>query len=179
LAIGTLVLLLVTSFSSGNLSSGKKEDRGNRWVFTAFGILALASAIIPPYTDQRSVWTIGGEAVRWTGVVLYLLGGALRLWPVFVLGNRFSGLVAIQSAHTLETHGIYSRIRNPSYLGMLIMMVGWGLAFRGWSGIVIAILLLIPLVARIKAEECLLRAEFGSEYEAYVARSWRLVPGIY
>ena len=58
----------------------------------------------------------------------------MRLWPVFVLGSRFSGLVAIQSGHTPETHGIYSLVRNPSYLGMIINMLGWGLAFRGWSG---------------------------------------------
>ena len=50
-----------------------------------------------------------------------LRGGALRIWPVFVLGRRFSGLVAIQPGHTLVTTGIYSVIRNPSYLGLLII----------------------------------------------------------
>jgi protein-S-isoprenylcysteine O-methyltransferase Ste14 len=44
---------------------------------------------------------------------------------------------------------------------------------------VIALLLLVPLVARIHSEERLLRAHFGPEYEAYLARTWRLVPGIY
>ena len=39
--------------------------------------------------------------IRWLGVVLFTVGGALRLWPVFVLGRRFSGLVAIQPGHTL------------------------------------------------------------------------------
>ena len=46
---------------------------------------------------------------------------------MFVLGNRFSGLVAIQPGHTLETHGVYRYIRNPSYLALLMMMLGWGL----------------------------------------------------
>ena len=110
---------------------------------------------------------------------MYTLGGALRLWPVFVLGSRFSGLVAIQAGHTLETHGVYGRVRNPSYLGMLINLLGWGLVFRGWFGVLIAVLLLVPLVPRIRAEERLLRAHFGAEYDAYVARTWRLVPGIY
>jgi protein-S-isoprenylcysteine O-methyltransferase Ste14 len=109
----------------------------------------------------------------------YVLSGALRLWPVFVLGSRFSGLVAIQSGHTLETHGIYSLVRNPSYLGMIINMLGWGLAFRGWSGVVIALLLLVPLIPRIRSEERLLGAHFGAEYDAYVTRAWRLIPGIY
>ena len=33
------VLLAASFFSSGNLSSGEREDRANRWVFVAFGRL--------------------------------------------------------------------------------------------------------------------------------------------
>jgi protein-S-isoprenylcysteine O-methyltransferase Ste14 len=43
----------------------------------------------------------------------------------------------------------------------------------------LAALTMIPLIARIHAEEALLRAQFGSEYEAYCSRSRRLIPGIY
>ncbi len=89
----------------------------------------------------------------------------LRLYPVFVLGRRFSGLVAIQTDHKLETRGIYGIIRNPSYLGMIINMIGWGLAFRGWSGVAIAFLLLVPLVGRMRSEERLLHEHFGAEYD--------------
>jgi protein-S-isoprenylcysteine O-methyltransferase Ste14 len=88
-------------------------------------------------------------------------------------------LVAIQPGHSLETHGIYSVIRNPSYLGMVAMMLGWGFAFRAGVGVLLTLLLLVPLIARIRAEERLLREHFGQEYEAYSARTWRLVPGIY
>src|ERR1700677_4963462 len=179
LTIATLGMMLIAPFSKVNLSSGEREDRANRWVFIALSLIALASAIVPPYTDRIGLWTIDGETTRWIGVILYVLGAALRLWPVFVLGSRFSGLVAIQSGHTLETHGIYSLVRNPSYLGMIINMLGWGLAFRGWSGVVIAFFLLIPLIARMHSEERLLREHFGSEYDAYFARTWRLIPGLY
>lgn len=175
----TIAMMLVAPFTSGNLSSGEKEDRGNRWVFTAFSLIALLSAFVPPYADRIGLWTIDGETTRWVGVTAYTLGGALRLWPVFILGNRFSGLVAIQPGHTLETRGIYSLIRNPSYLGMLVNMLGWGLAFRGWTGILITFLLLVPLVSRIRAEERLLHSHFGAQYDTYCAHTWRLIPGIY
>jgi len=58
-----------------------------------------------------------------------------------VLGRRFSGLVAIQRGHTLVTSGIYGVIRHPSYLGLLVSSLGWGLAFRSEFGVLLAALL--------------------------------------
>jgi protein-S-isoprenylcysteine O-methyltransferase Ste14 len=178
-AIATVVLTAAGLFTRANLSTGEREDRGNRWVLAAFAVLGLLAAYLPALTDRLDVWTLDGNAVRWTGVVLYVLGGVLRMWPVFVLGNRFSGLVAIQPGHTLVTTGIYSVVRNPSYLGMLLLSLGWALAFRSGVGLVLAVLTLVPLVARIRAEETLLLSQFGAVYEAYRARTWRLVPGAY
>jgi protein-S-isoprenylcysteine O-methyltransferase Ste14 len=130
-------------------------------------------------TDRNEFWTLDGDAIRWLGVVLYTVGGALRLWPVVVLGNRFSGLVAIQPGHTLVTSGVYGVIRHPSYLGLLVNTLGWVLAFRSEVGLVITALIIPPLLARIRAEERLLRTEFGAEYDAYRARTSRLIPGLY
>jgi protein-S-isoprenylcysteine O-methyltransferase Ste14 len=131
------------------------------------------------YADRIGFWTIDGEGVRWLGVALYLVGGALRLWPVFVLGNRFSGLVAIQPGHTLVTGGIYRVIRHPSYLGLLTNSLGWGLAFRSGVGVMLTVILIALLLARIRSEEALLCDEFGAEFEAYRGRTSRLIPGIY
>src|SRR5690242_2775538 len=105
--------------------------------------------------------------MRWFGVVLFAAGGVLRIWPVFVLGHRFSGLVAIQPGHTLVTSGIYGVIRHPSYLGLLINSLGWSLAFRSGVGVLLTGLLIPPLLARISAEEILLHSEFGDNYNAY------------
>ena len=101
LAAVTIVLTGAAMFSEGNLSAGEREDRANRWVLVAFAVLGLLSAWLPAYTDAKDIWTIDGDTVRWIGVVLFTLGGVLRLWPVFVLGRRFSGLVAIQPGHAL------------------------------------------------------------------------------
>jgi protein-S-isoprenylcysteine O-methyltransferase Ste14 len=180
LALVSAGLAGAASLTSGNLSAGEREDRGNRWVIAALGLIGLLDVYLPARADREERWTIDGESVRWLGVLLYALGGVLRLWPVFVLGRRFSGLVAIQPGHTLVTSGIYSRIRHPSYLGLLVMTLGWGLVFRAWVGVLLATLIVPPLVARIRSEEQLLRSQFGAEYDAYRARTpARLIPGLY
>ena len=179
LAIVLFVMAGVSVFAGGNLSSGVREDRGNRWVLAVFGVLGLLDVFLPAWTDRTEFWTLDGDTVRWVGVVLFAVGGVLRLWPVFVLGDRFSGLVAIQPGHTLVTGGVFGVIRNPSYLGMLLFVLGWGLAFRSGVGVLLAALFVPPLVARIRSEEALLRAQFGAEYDAYCARTSRLIPGVY
>ncbi len=179
LAVVLFALSGVAFFAGGNLSPGVREARSNRWVLPAFGVIGLVNAYLPAYTDRVGFWIIDGDTIRWLGVALFAAGGALRIWPVFVLGNRFSGLVAIQPGHALLTSGVYGVIRHPSYLGLLINSLGWSLAFRSGVGVLLTLLLISPLLARIDAEENLLHAEFGDEYKDYCAHTSRLIPGIY
>jgi protein-S-isoprenylcysteine O-methyltransferase Ste14 len=62
---------------------------------------------------------------------------------------------------------------------MLVTTLGWALAFRSGVGVLLVACMLIPLVARMHAEERMLRSHFGGEYEAYFARTWRLIPWLY
>jgi len=175
----TIALGFAALFSEGHIGTGVREDRSNRWVIAALTALSVLDAYLPAYTDRIDFFTFGGEAVRWIGFLLYSIGGVLRLAPVFVLGRRFSGLVAIQPEHHLVTGGLYGVIRHPSYLGLIIAVLGWGLVFRSGVGVIIAVLMLVVLIARIDAEERLLSETFGREYQAYRARTWRLVPYVY
>jgi protein-S-isoprenylcysteine O-methyltransferase Ste14 len=166
-------------FTDAGMRTGVREDRRNRWVLGAFAVAGLLSGWLPAYTDRMGIWIVGGDAARWAGVALFAVGVVLRLWPVFVLGRRFSGLVAIQPGHTLVTNGIYRVIRHPSYLGLLLSAFGWASGFRSGAGLVLAALMIVPVVARIHAEERLLREEFGDQYRAYCGHTSRLVPGVY
>jgi protein-S-isoprenylcysteine O-methyltransferase Ste14 len=179
LAIVFLIIVVFAGFAGGGITSGKEEDRSNRWVIVAFSIIGLAIGFVPAYTDRINFLTFGGDPVRWLGVALFGIGGALRIWPVYVLGNRFSGLVAIQPSHQLMTSGIYGVIRHPSYAGLLINSVGWSLAFRSGAGLFLTALLVPVLLSRIQSEEALLSSYFGMEYETYRSRTWRLIPGVY
>jgi protein-S-isoprenylcysteine O-methyltransferase Ste14 len=175
----TIALGFAALFTEGHIGSGVREDRSNRWVVAALGVLGIIDAYLPAYTDRIDFLTFGGEATRWLGFLLYTAGGVLRLAPVFVLGRRFSGLVAIQPEHRLVTNGLYGVIRHPSYLGLFVSVLGWALAFRSGVGVIIAVMMLVVLLARIKSEERLLSETFGAEYDAYRARTWRLFPYVY
>jgi protein-S-isoprenylcysteine O-methyltransferase Ste14 len=179
LTISGIVTACVAFFADGNLSPGRREDRSNRWMLGAFALISLLTGYLPAWSDRRGFWILDGDTIRWIGVALFTAGTALRLWSVFVLGRRFSGLVAIQPGHTLVTTGIYGVIRHPSYLGLLISLLGWALAFRSGAGVLLTALTVVAIVARIRSEEKLLGEEFGDEYKAYCARTPRMIPGLY
>jgi protein-S-isoprenylcysteine O-methyltransferase Ste14 len=176
--VGALVVSLALSVAAlfadfGGMNPGKKEDRRNRWIFVPLTVLSLALAVLPAYLDGLDLWTTDEVVTPYVGLALLTVGGALRLAPMFVLGRRFTGLVAIQEGHRLETGGLYGLIRHPSYAGMLLYTAGYVLVFRCWLG------LLLVAGVRMDAEERLLESEFGEEYTAYRRHTWRLMPWIY
>ena len=180
MVVATVLLALLALFSrSSGLSSGEREDRGNRWVVPTLLVLSLLLAWLPPYMDGRDLWTLHPPIIPYLGLILYVLGGVLRIMPVFALGRRFSGLVAIQHGHRLKTDGLYRFIRHPSYTGLLVSCTGLVLIFRCGIGLFLVVGIFAILLARIKSEEALLASTFGEEYEAYRRRTWRLVPWVY
>jgi protein-S-isoprenylcysteine O-methyltransferase Ste14 len=144
-----------------------------------YGLAVIGGGGLAPFFSHPALIALAVVVFVMAGVALFAAGGALRLWPVFVLGYRFSGLVAIQPQHGLVTSGVYGVIRHPSYLGLLVNSLGWGLAFRSGVGILLTALMIPALLARIRAEERLLRAQFGEEYGAFCARTSRLIPRVY
>jgi uncharacterized membrane protein HdeD (DUF308 family) len=78
----TIVLFALTGaalFSGGNLSPGEREDRANRWVIAASGVIGLLAAYLPAYTERKGIWILDGDAVRWLGIALFAVGGVLRI----------------------------------------------------------------------------------------------------
>lgn len=180
LVVVTLVALMVACFSrTSGLSGGVREDKGNRWIFVPLAILSVGLGLLPSWSDVHEVWVVDRDTIRYVGVVLFTIGLGLRLAPTFILGRRFSGLVAIQPGHTLETRGLYSHIRHPSYLGLLLSLVGWSLVFRSLLGLLLVLGILWLLMCRMNAEEKLLAEQFGESYDSYRKRTWRLIPHLY
>jgi hypothetical protein len=64
----TIALGVAGLFSEGHIGAGVKEDRSNRWVVAALGVLGILDAYLPAYTDRVDFLTFGGEATRWLGL---------------------------------------------------------------------------------------------------------------
>jgi len=161
------------------LNSGLREDRTNRWILLPSAVLVLLIAWLPPFTDRRELLTFDGDTVRWIGLALFVIGGLLRIWPVVVLGRRYSMFVTIQEHHELITDGPYRWVRHPFYLGGIVTTVGWALLFRSLLGLLLVAASLVVIVPRMHAEEALMESQFGDAYGAYRRRSWRLLPPLY
>jgi hypothetical protein len=79
LTIVLFALSGVAIFSGGNLSRGIHEDRANRWVIVAFGLIGLLANYLPAYTDRKGLWILDGDTIRWLGVILFAAGCAADL----------------------------------------------------------------------------------------------------
>ncbi|HSQ69701.1 MAG TPA: isoprenylcysteine carboxylmethyltransferase family protein [Steroidobacteraceae bacterium] len=77
-------------------------------------------------------------------------------------------------ATSLVTQGIYSRTRNPMYLALALVLVGWAC----WLASPLALLVVAAFVAyltryQIRPEERALEATFGEAFREYCARVGR------
>lgn len=175
-----LIMMPVMTFCTAGRSRGVKHAPDWKPFFPLLVFHSLFTACVMPMMDARDIWTLpGGDLLRWTGFAFLTAGAALRIWPMLALGDRFASVVAIQEGHRLRTDGIYALARHPSYLGIILLDLGFAGVFRSALA-----LLLMPVVfwmfkRRMDVEESLLVEGFGDEYRAYMKRTPRLLPGVY
>lgn len=76
-----------------------------------------------------------------------------------------------QNASSLVTSGVYRFTRNPMYLGLLLVVLGWA-AFLCSAVALVGPILFVAYISRfqIAPEERVLSAKFGTAYADYLAR---------
>ncbi|MBX3750190.1 MAG: isoprenylcysteine carboxylmethyltransferase family protein [Opitutaceae bacterium] len=105
-----------------------------------------------------------------TGVVVAVLGVA-----AFRRARTTVNPLQPGNASSLVVSGIYRRTRNPMYLGMLLVLLGWAVLLANALAFAIAAVF-IPLMNRlqIRPEEKILAARFGTAFTDYqsAVRRW-------
>jgi protein-S-isoprenylcysteine O-methyltransferase Ste14 len=145
-------------------------------------VVCLGAAIAIAYRVAHVHSTIlgGGWAPFVVGFVVLVAGIVLRVWAILTLGRFFTPFVQVQEGQRVVDSGPYRYVRHPSYTGMLVALIGLGIALDDWlSLLALALLPLTGILVRIRHEESVLLAELGDDYRDYASRTRRLVPGVW
>jgi protein-S-isoprenylcysteine O-methyltransferase Ste14 len=116
----------------------------------------------------------------WAGTLVLAAGMALLRRTHRDLGRAWSITLEIRDQHTLVTHGIYERLRHPMYAAFWLWAISQALLLPNWIAGFSGLMGFGTLFfARVGYEERMMLETFGDDYRAYMARTYRLIPGIY
>ena len=145
------------------------------WLFkhrTAIPIpIAVALLLIPTGTPPLSLST----SSAWIGVPLVVAGELVRLWAVHHIGV-ISRTRSERLGPLIDT-GPFSLVRNPLYLGNILLWIGFALSARLlWLVPIVVLLLALEYQAIVMWEERLLESRVGAPYRGYIERVPRWLP---
>jgi protein-S-isoprenylcysteine O-methyltransferase Ste14 len=159
-----------------------KPVRQRQGAMTRIALLAQAvvtAILMAPlrWSGWLSIHLVGGGWTRyWIAVALIVIGLAICIWARRSLGSNWSGAVTVKEGHELVQSGPYRWIRHPIYTGILLMILGTGLASGQVHGLLAFPIALTALWLKSRLEERWMGAEFGERYAAYKKKSWALIP---
>jgi protein-S-isoprenylcysteine O-methyltransferase Ste14 len=161
------------------LRTGSEPVGNQRVQLAVLLMLSLALLWFLPFADRRRILMLNENDWRYLGLLLCCGGVSARVLALKKLGKQFSAYVTLQPNHQLVQDGIYSSIRHPLYLSLLLVPTGIALVFGSVLAIPIFLLAAIFVFDRIRKEEHLLAEHFGSEFEDYRRRTWKLAPLVF
>ena len=168
--------LSIVKRSKGGAQRADRNSLRMLWmtILSSVAVAVMAPGALPAAHSQ---WL---ENLYPVGLVLFSLGLAWRWWAIVHLGRFFTVDVAIAADHRVVDTGPYRWMRHPSYTGLIIAFLGYGMCLCNWVSLLV---LLVPITwamrGRIVVEEAALDASLGESYAEYSRRTKRLLPGIY
>jgi protein-S-isoprenylcysteine O-methyltransferase Ste14 len=141
--------------------------------------LALALSLSPVICSVPALRFAGFQApiAFWAGIVSMCFGFLLRHWSIHILGKYFRTTVELERDHKVVQTGPFRYIRHPSYSGMILFCIGYGLVTQNWLSLIAALLFpAVSLLYRIKIEEAALVQGLGADYEEYKKKTKKLIP---
>lgn len=105
------------------------------------------------------------------GLLLIALAVLADLWSLwlFFRARTTPNPMKPQNSSQLVTAGLYRYTRNPMYVGMLVMLLGWAIYLGSISPLlVLPLFIWVINTQQILPEEALLTEKFGASYQAYL-----------
>lgn len=110
---------------------------------------------------------------------LLVFGAALALFHAThkALGRNWSVTLAVRQDHALITGGVYRFVRHPMYSAFWLWAIAQALTLQNWVAGPAGLIGFGTLyLLRVGREEALMRSTFGAAWDAYAARTPRVVP---
>jgi protein-S-isoprenylcysteine O-methyltransferase Ste14 len=164
----------------GTKRTVRRETLAQRWIYALPLAVAMVLFTMPPRSVHLlalifpPTWTL-----YWIGTALLVAGLAFSIWARVTLGRNWSGIVTVKEDHELIQTGPYRLVRHPFYTGLLLALTGSALARDRWSSVAAVALIFVSFWIKLLREEAWMRETFGEKYEAYCARTKRLVPYVW
>lgn len=156
------------------------DDQKSYLILQISFMLALLFATIDFvewHITRHSDWE---PTVIYAGLGVFVISCLVRWWGFRSIGRYFNARVAVYSQHRLITEGAYQKIRHPLYLGSLLSFLAIPMIFNSWGALLIIVFTTIPaLIRRLNLEEEFLLQHFGDEYQDYMRRTKKMIPGIW
>jgi protein-S-isoprenylcysteine O-methyltransferase Ste14 len=176
LGVGTFFLAADPEFLLRRVQFREKE-MAQRKVMRLWSLLSIGALVLPPL-DVRFEWSRLPAAACVAGYAVMLAAYAFVLW-VFRTNRYASRIVEVQPGQTVIATGPYAMVRHPMYASQIVMMPALMIALGSLWTAGLALLLVIPLVLRIRNEEDVLRRELAGYAEYCKKVRYRMVPGIW
>jgi protein-S-isoprenylcysteine O-methyltransferase Ste14 len=160
--------------------AGTRRDRGSLMVLTLCLDGSVFIGLVLAFRLPAASLLGGRPAQFGVGIALMLLGVALRLYAIGVLGRYFTRRVAVSAEQTVVESGPYHYIRHPAYSGTLLTVLGMGLTLGNWVSLVVILLgAAVGFGYRVRVEERALSEALGQRYVAYMRRTKRFIPFVF
>jgi protein-S-isoprenylcysteine O-methyltransferase Ste14 len=172
------IWLVLRDRAKGKGGAGK--DKGTLY----YNFIALTAGLtLAGFLARKSIYFFpGGRSYLglWIGIGIMMIGFALRIWAVVALGASFRTTVETHTNQIVVDSGPYKLVRHPSYSGLILMCLGYGVALQNWLSLALAVVLpVVALLYRIHVEEPALVSSLGEDYVNYQKKTKRLIPRLW
>jgi len=179
------IVMVAIRAPHGQRSRGVKVAKSRKGPLeTVLLTLAVLAFFVPFIWIATPVLAFADYPLRPVPFVAGILCFVLGLWLFdrshAHLGTNWSITLEVREKHQLVTRGLYRHVRHPMYLALLLYSAGQALVLPNWvAGPSYGVAFALLFVFRVGPEERMMLEEFGHDYEAYMARTKRLVPGVW
>lgn len=134
--------------------------------------IVAALLLIPPAAgDADATWMV------WAGLPIVLFGEWIRMWGVHHIGSV--SRTRTERLGPLIDHGPFAMVRNPLYIGNILLWIGFAVSARlPWIAPIVFLLLALEYHAIVRWEERLLESRMGESYREYLTRVPRWLPNL-